>query len=252
MERREQTVKQIDKTGWVVGDVLAQQGAALADVPFVQCEDQPPLTFGSMDETANRVANALADLGVQRGDRVLVMLPNSLAFLHAWFGINRLGAVLVPINTAYKGAFLEHVINNAAARVMIIASEFVPILQASEAHVPSLDTAVIVDASEGPVSSPEFARLRALPFRILLEYPATQPWPNPPPWQCHRTLPVARTKSKRASCCVLVSRSHRKRCSIIARNACRTSPCHATSSSCPNSPKPPPRKFRSTNYGKPV
>jgi crotonobetaine/carnitine-CoA ligase len=166
-------VKQVDKTGWVVGDVLAQQGAALADVPFVQCEDQPPLTFGAMDETANRVANALADLGVHHGDRVLVMLPNSLAFLHAWFGINRLGAVLVPINTAYKGAFLEHVINNAAARVMIIAPEFVPILQASEAHVPRLDTVVIVDASEGPVSSPEFARLRALPFQTLLEYPAT-------------------------------------------------------------------------------
>ena len=168
-------MKQIDKTAWVVGDVLAQRGIVSAEVPFVQFENQRPFTFGAMDETANRVANALAVLGVQRGDRVLVMLPNSVAFLHAWFGINRLGAVLVPINTAYKGAFLEHVINNATARVMIIAHEFVPVLQASEAQVPFLDTVVIVDPSEEATSLPAFVRLRALPFQALLDHPGTPP-----------------------------------------------------------------------------
>ena len=97
----------VDKTGWVLGTVLARQGAALRDKPFVQFQDDPPYTFGDMDARANRVANALAALGVQRDERVLLMLPNSVAFLDAWFGINRLGAVMVPINTAYKGAFLE-------------------------------------------------------------------------------------------------------------------------------------------------
>ena len=168
-------MKQIDKTAWVVGDVLAQRGIVSAEVPFVQFENQRPFTFGAMDETANRVANASAALGVQRGHRVLVMLPNSVAFLHAWFGINRLGAVLVPINTAYKGAFLEHVINNAAARVMIIAHEFVPVLQSSEAQVPYLDTVVIVDPSEEATSLPAFVRLRALPFQALLDHPGTPP-----------------------------------------------------------------------------
>ena len=105
----------VDKADWVVGTALAKQGAALRDKPFVQFEAQPPYTFGAMDDSANRVANALADLEVHHGDRVLVMLPNSVAFLQVWFGINRLGAILVPINTAYKGAFLEHVSNNAAA-----------------------------------------------------------------------------------------------------------------------------------------
>ena len=82
----------VDKTGWVLGTVLAKQGAALRDIPFVQFQDDPPYTFGDMDARANRVANALAALGVQRGERVLLMLPNSVAFLDAWFGINRLGA----------------------------------------------------------------------------------------------------------------------------------------------------------------
>lgn len=69
----------VDKTGWVLGTVLAKQGTALRDKPFVQFQDDPPLTFGDMDARANRVANALAALGVQRDERVLLMPPNSIA-----------------------------------------------------------------------------------------------------------------------------------------------------------------------------
>ena len=167
----------VDKTGWVLGTVLARQGAALRDKPFVQFQDDPPLTFGAMDARANRVANALAALGVQRGERVLLMLPNSIAFLDAWFGINRLGAVMVPINTAYKGGFLEHVINNAAvngsARVIIIDRQFAPVLQASEDRVPHLETVVVNDTGGSATDLPAFSRLRAVSFDTLLDAPAT-------------------------------------------------------------------------------
>jgi crotonobetaine/carnitine-CoA ligase len=166
-------MSQIDKSGWVVGDVLAKQSKALHDKPFVQFEEQEPYTFGALDESAHRIANALASLGVCHGDRVLVMMPNSVAFLQAWFGMSRLGAVLVPINTAYKGAFLEHVINNAAGRVIVIDHEYVPVLQASEAHVPQLETAVVVETSGAGTPLPTFKRLRVLPFHSLLQYPAT-------------------------------------------------------------------------------
>jgi crotonobetaine/carnitine-CoA ligase len=163
----------IDKTGWVVGEVLSRQGKRLHDTPFVQFEDQEPYTFGAMDQSATRVANALASLGVQYGDRVLVMVPNSVAVLQAWFGINRLGAVLVPINTAYKGAFLEHVINNAAARIMLIDRDYVPVLQASETQVARLETVIVVDTSGPQTALPHFTRLRPLPFSTLLQYPPT-------------------------------------------------------------------------------
>ena len=167
----------VDKTGWVLGTVLAKQGAALRDEPFVQFQDEPPLTFGDMDARANRVANALAALGVQRDERVLLMLPNSIAFLDGWFGINRLGAVMVPINTAYKGGFLEHVVNNAAvngsARVMIIDREFVPVLQASEGRLPHLETVVVRDAGKSETDLPTFSRLRTVSFDTLLDAPDT-------------------------------------------------------------------------------
>lgn len=165
----------VDKSAWVLGNVLAQQARVRRDAPFVQFQEEPPYTFGAMDERANRVANALAALGIQHGDRVLVMLPNSIAFLDAWFGINRLGAVMVPINTAYKGAFLEHVINNAAARMMIIDQEYVPVLQAIEAQTPLLDTAIVATTGKLDAALPAFQRLRPLPFHGLFEFPGTPP-----------------------------------------------------------------------------
>ena len=166
----------VDKTGWVLGAILAKQGAALRDRPFVQFQDNPPYTFGEMDARANRVANALAAMGVQRDERVLLMMPNGIAFLDAWFGINRLGAVMVPINTAYKGGFLEHVINNAAvngrARVMMIGREFAAVLQASEDRLPHLETVVVKDAEGLETDLPTFTRLHAVSFDTLLEAPA--------------------------------------------------------------------------------
>lgn len=167
------SVSKIDKTGWVLGNVLARQGQALHDIPFVQFEDQPPYTFGAMDASANRIAHTLARLGVQHGDRVLMLLPNSVEFLQVWFGINRLGAVMIPINTAYKGAFLEHVVNNSAARIIVIDRKYVPVLQASEAQVPQLETAIVVDTTESEITLPSFSRLRALPFSSLLQHPNT-------------------------------------------------------------------------------
>lgn len=163
----------VDKSSWVVGAVLARQAQISPNRPFVQFADQTPYTFGQMDECATRIANGLASLGVTHGERVLVMLPNSVEFMQVWFGINRLGAVLVPINTAYKGAFLEHVVNNAAARVMVLAREFVPLLHASEAHVSHLETLIIVDVTPQDSPLPPFARWHALPFTHLLDHPAT-------------------------------------------------------------------------------
>lgn len=164
---------EIDKTGWVVGTVLARQGQRLHDKPFVQFEDRAPCTFGAMDASATRIANALAALGVRPGDRVLAMLPNSVEFLQAWFGVSRLGAVFVPINTAYKGAFLQHVINNAGGRLILIDREYVPLLHAIEADVPHLDTAVVVETGGDTADLPSFPRLRTLPFAALLQAPAT-------------------------------------------------------------------------------
>jgi crotonobetaine/carnitine-CoA ligase len=79
----------------------------------------PSLTYSEMEMLARQTAAGLARLGVKQGDTVVVWLPNSLECLASWFGVNWLGAIYVPINTAYKGRLLEHVLANSNATVMI-------------------------------------------------------------------------------------------------------------------------------------
>ena len=134
---------------WSLPDVLARRVAADPRRPFIAMAGAPALSVGDMEARSRRVANGLADLGVGFGDRVLVMLPNSIEFIEAWFAINRLGAVLVTVNTAYRGSFLEHLANNAAARVMIVAESLLPVITASEARLPQLAVLVVVGAGTG-------------------------------------------------------------------------------------------------------
>lgn len=78
------------------------------------------LAYGELAERAARVAGALVALGVEPGDRVATMLDNSLEYLAAWLGVCWAGAVDVPVNTALKGAFLEHVLLQCGAAVLVV------------------------------------------------------------------------------------------------------------------------------------
>ncbi len=70
-------------------------------------------------EHTRQVAKGLQDMGVKKGDHVLSWQPNNREAVLTWFGLNYLGAVYVPINTAYKGNLLQHVVQLSDATVMI-------------------------------------------------------------------------------------------------------------------------------------
>ena len=63
-------------------------------------------TFGELDSLVNRFANGLLERGLQRGDRVALMLPSHPDHLVAILALAKVGLVRVPINTAFKGASL--------------------------------------------------------------------------------------------------------------------------------------------------
>ncbi|BBK41663.1 ATP-dependent acyl-CoA ligase [Allostella vacuolata] len=128
----------VDISGWVLGRVLARQAERQGDRDYLRPVDGPPVSFGALDRRATRIANGLIAAGVAKGDPVLVMLPNSVDFVALWCGVARAGAVFVPINTAFKGAFLEHVANVTRARAMVAAAEHLPTIAASAGRMPHL------------------------------------------------------------------------------------------------------------------
>ena len=89
---------------------------------FARFEDGSVWTWAQTLEIARRTAAGFQSLGVEQGDNVLSWLPNGPDALRVWFGLNLLGAVYVPINTAYTGRILDHVVRNSNARLMVAHS----------------------------------------------------------------------------------------------------------------------------------
>ena len=81
-------------------------------------------TYSETLELAERVARNLLAAGAVPGDRLLIMLPNCSAYILAWLGSSLAGIAKVPINTAYRGSFLEHQARTVAPRAALIDPAF--------------------------------------------------------------------------------------------------------------------------------
>lgn len=77
-------------------------------------------SFAQTLAAARTAAAALAAVGVRQGDRVALMLPNSLEFLDLWFGAALLGAVFVPVNTALKDEGLRYIVEHSEAKLAVV------------------------------------------------------------------------------------------------------------------------------------
>lgn len=105
--------------------ILAQWAAeAPADV-FLEHVDGRQATAGTVAENALRWAGAWRHWGVGPGQTVLLMLPNCFEAIEAWLGLAWLRAVEVPVNTAYRGSMLRHVIENSGAGILLVDAGFV-------------------------------------------------------------------------------------------------------------------------------
>ena len=99
-----------------------------------------------LEARSRAVAGALQAWGIGLGDRVAVMMGNVPEFLDAWFGIARLGAIEVPVHSAYKGPLLEHVLGQSESSTLFCDAEFVPRLRGLD--LPDLRRLIVRDDAE--------------------------------------------------------------------------------------------------------
>ena len=126
----------------VLRPVLEKWAASQPDKVYLSEGAGRELTYRQMRDLSARTAAGLHRLGVRQGQTVVVWLPNGVDCLRVWFGINWLGATYVPINTAYKGRLLEHVLDNAGADLIVVHADLAARL--TEVDTATLRTAVIV------------------------------------------------------------------------------------------------------------
>jgi acyl-CoA synthetase (AMP-forming)/AMP-acid ligase II len=103
----------------VVRYLLDRWAAERGDMTYVIFDAARRYTYREMRERVISVAVGLAQLGVKQGDHVMAWQPTSPEMLTTYYAINYLGAVFVPINTAYRGRLLEHVIENSDAKLAV-------------------------------------------------------------------------------------------------------------------------------------
>ena len=109
--------------------MLARQAERFGDRPLVSAGGRTWSFAQTRDEAACFAATLRAH-GVAQGDRVALICSNRLDFLQVFLGCAWIGAVCVPINVASRGAQLQHILSNSAARLLILEHGFAANLDA--------------------------------------------------------------------------------------------------------------------------
>jgi len=105
-------------------------------------------TYGELAERCERLAGALADLGVQPGDRVSVLAPNTGVALEAHYGVPLAGAVLNTLNTRLSAEELAYIVTHAGSVVLIVDADALPLGRAVLERVESDVRLVICGGAE--------------------------------------------------------------------------------------------------------
>lgn len=86
-------------------------------------------TYGELDEAIKRTASGLVKLGIQKNDKVALMLPNCPHYPISYYAALLCGATVVQVNPMYKEVELQHVLENSEAKVLILLDKFLPIAE---------------------------------------------------------------------------------------------------------------------------
>ena len=108
------------------------------------------LTYGALLDDARRFGAGLVASGIQPGDRVSIWAPNSARWIVAVLGIWQAGAVLVPVNTRFKGTEAADILGRSRARALLTVTDFlgtdhVGMLRGAGVDLPDLETIVLAD-----------------------------------------------------------------------------------------------------------
>ena len=88
------------------------------------------ITYAELDLLSNKFANALIKLGVKKGDRTAIFLPNIPQFIIAYFGVLKAGAVVTAISPLHREREVEYQLNDSGAETIVALDSLYPIVEA--------------------------------------------------------------------------------------------------------------------------
>jgi fatty-acyl-CoA synthase len=128
----------------------------LLHTPFLQAPDQEivyrgrtRMTYTGLRERIARLAGGLSQVGVQHGSTVAVMDWDSHRYLECYFAVPMMGAVLQTVNVRLSNAEIAYTINHAGAEVLLVHTDFLPVLAAIRDQLETVRTFILIDEQDG-------------------------------------------------------------------------------------------------------
>ena len=108
------------------------------------------MTYAELDREQRRWAGALRDVGIEAGENVVTMVPNSFESYLVWLGVAWLRAIEVPTNNMYLGEMLRYLITNSEARFAVISQRYLDRLVEIAPSLTGLEAVIVPDSDDLP------------------------------------------------------------------------------------------------------
>ncbi len=150
----ESRARDTDFDRWTLPALVHDVTAAHGSSEFLSFEDGRSISFAEFDELTDRLATALADLGLEPGDRLLALLTNSPEFMLLMIATHKRRAIFVPINTELRGAFLEHQVRNSEPRIVATDRGLLGRFDMVDTPAVRVETTLLVDDGTDVIAAP--------------------------------------------------------------------------------------------------
>jgi acyl-CoA synthetase (AMP-forming)/AMP-acid ligase II len=134
----EQTMQAESISHWLEA-VVAEHGPRNAIIFLRNGQTETQLTYGQLHRDVNRLANALLDFGVQKGDRVILFIPKSVIAVVAHFALLTIGAMAVPLNPGFKKNEMAYLLGDAEAKLVLVEPENKTLVRDIDPHLRLLE-----------------------------------------------------------------------------------------------------------------
>ncbi len=147
-----------------LSQVLSDSARSFPDREAI-ASDSRRMTYRELDREVDRLACGLIELGVAKGDKVGLWMPNTPEWVVVYFAVARIGAVVVPMNTRYKSHEVRYILDDSEATTLFMVDSFVgidylPMLAEIRSDLPRLKHVIVLGSA--PSGTRRFADVLAL------------------------------------------------------------------------------------------
>ena len=154
--------------------LVEQRASELGNKTFFMYGNQN-IAYRELDENVNRVANSLLAIGVKKGDKICLIMKNSIEFIYTWFALGKIGAIMVPINPTLRGKLLSYIINNSDAAIAFVDNDLLERVQFVEEEIKRLERIVVVEENPDFHERIPFRNAKLMAFEELKRCAASPP-----------------------------------------------------------------------------